>query len=231
VNKPIAAAPTPPADDRLAASLRGFGPRGILALAVIALLGPILEPLAGILVLWWAQRSRTPWRELGFVRPKSWVATLALGIAVGCILKLFVKAVAMPLLGAPAINVAYQHLVGNPAALPLIFFQSIVGAGFGEETVYRGFLFERLGKLFGSGAGARVAIVVLTSALFGAIHYPVQGFAGVEQALMTGVVFGTIFAFTRRIWLLMVAHAAYDVVAILIIFWNLESSVAHLLFK
>jgi membrane protease YdiL (CAAX protease family) len=231
VNQPIVGAPTPPADDRLARSLRGFGPLGILALVVIALLGPILEPLAGILVLWWAQRSRTPWRELGFVRPQSWVATLALGIVVGFVLKLFVKAVAMPLLGAPAINVAYQHLVGSPAALPEIFFDSIVGAGFGEETVYRGFLFERLGKLFGGGAGAKVAIVGLTSALFGAIHYPVQGFAGVEQALMTGLVFGTIFAFTRRIWLLMVAHAAYDVTAVLIIYGNLESRVAHLIFR
>lgn len=225
------AAPATSGNDRLAASLRGFGPLGVVALAVIVLLGPILEPLAGILVLWWARRSRTPWREIGFVRSKNWVATLALGIVVGCVLKLFVKAVAMPLLGAPAINPAYHYLKGNPGALPRIFFQAIVGAGFGEETVYRGFLFERLGRLFGSGAGAKAAIVLLTSALFGAIHYPVQGVAGVEQALMTGVVFGTIFAFTRRIWPLMVAHAAYDVVAILIIYWNLEGQVARLIFR
>jgi membrane protease YdiL (CAAX protease family) len=223
--------PAPPADDRLAADLRGFGPLGVLAMIGIVLLGPILEPLAGILVLWWAQRSRTPLGDLGFVRPRNWALTIALGIVVGCVLKLFVKAIAMPLLGAPAINSAFHFLAGNPAALPLIFFQSIIGAGFGEETVYRGFLFERLGRLFGSGVGAKVAIVVLTTVLFALIHYPVQGLAGVQQALFTGLAFGTIFAFTRRIWLVMVAHAAYDVAAILIIYWNLEGPVAHLLFR
>ena len=31
----------------------------------------------------------------------------------------------------------------------------IVGAGFGEETIFRGYLFERLGKLFGTGPAQR----------------------------------------------------------------------------
>lgn len=104
------------------------------------------------------------------------------------------------------------------------------GAGFGEETVFRGYLFERLGKLLGRGI-AKAAIVLLTSALFSAAHYPDQGLPGVEQAAFTGLVFRTIFAITTRIWLPMVAHAAFDVAAVAIIYWNLESKVAHLLFK
>jgi membrane protease YdiL (CAAX protease family) len=32
----------------------------------------------------------------------------------------------------------------------------IVAAGFGEETVFRGYMFERLGKLFSTGASTRV---------------------------------------------------------------------------
>ncbi len=107
----------------------------------------------------------------------------------------------------------------------------IVGAGFGEELLFRGFLFERLGKLFGSGARAKTAIVLLTSVWFALLHYPVQGLAGSEQAAITGLVFGTIFAITGRIWMVMIAHAAFDVTAVLVIYWNLESSVAHLLFK
>ena len=61
----------------------------------------------------------------------------------------------MPLLGAPEINSAYQYLVGNRAALPGQVFTMIVGAGFGEETVFRGFLFERLGKLLEPGPAQR----------------------------------------------------------------------------
>ena len=42
---------------------------------------------------------------------------------------------------------------------------------------------------------------------------------------------GTIFAFTGRIWMLMWMHAAFDVAALAIIYWDFESDVAHVLFK
>ncbi len=48
----------------------------------------------------------------------------------------------------------------------------VAGILFGEETVFRGYLFERLGKLFGCSLTARVSIVLLTSVWFGAAHYP-----------------------------------------------------------
>ena len=108
---------------------------------------------------------------------------------------------------------------------------AMIAAGFGEETVFRGYLFERLGKLFGSSVGAKAAIVLLTSGLFALAHYSDQGLAGVEQATVTGLVFGAIFAVTGRIWMLMCAHAAFDLTALAIIYWNLEADVAHLLFK
>ena len=73
--------------------------------------------------------------------------------------------------------------------------------------------------------------MLLTAAWFALAHYPEQGLPGVEQALITGLVFGTIFAITGRILLPMVAHAAFDLTALAIIYWNLESKVAHLIFK
>lgn len=223
-------APTPPGDG-LAVKLRGFGPIGILAMLVIIAVGPVLEPLGAILALVWAHRSRTPWREIGLARPRNWIDTVAVGIVFGGAFKFLLKMIVMPLLGADPINHAYHYLAGNRAALPGMLFDVTVGAGFGEETVFRGFLFERLGRLFGRGVGAKTAIVLLTSVWFGVIHYPGQGLAGAEQATIVGLVYGTIFAITGRIWLLMFAHAAFDVTAVLMIYWNLESYVAHLVFK
>jgi len=227
---PLEARAAPPPDDPVAARLRGFGPLGLLAILVIVLTS-VVKPLSAILVLVWAWRSHTPWREIGYVRPKSWLGSLAAGIVFGCAFKLLMKAIVMPLLGAPAINPAYHYLAGNRAALPGMVFMMIVGAGFGEETTFRGYLFERLGKLFGTGAGAKVSIVLLTSALFAQGHYSNLGLAGVEQAMITGLVFGTIFAVTRQIWIVMCAHAAFDLTAIAIIYWNIEADVAHLVFK
>jgi len=220
-----------PSGDRLAARLRGFGPVGILAILAIIAGNLVVVPLSAVLVLVWARWSRTPWREIGYVRPRSWIRGLAVGIVFGVAFKFLMKAIVMPLLGADPINRTYHYLAGNRAALPGILYAVTVGAGFGEETVFRGYLFERLGKLFGPGPWAKVFIVLLTSASFGLAHYHDQGLAGAEQATMTGLVFGTIFAVTGRLWTLMCAHAAFDLAAVAMIYWDVESEVAHLVFK
>lgn len=215
--------------DRVAEKLRGFGPLGLVAILVILFAGNSL--LSGVLVLLWARWSRTPWREIGYVRPKSWIGSAAVGIVLGSTFKLAMKSVVMPLLGADPINQAYHYLAGNAAALPGTLFAVIFAAGFGEETVFRGFLFERLGKLLGRSTIAATAIVLITSAWFALVHFPGQGVDGVKQAAFTGLAFGSTFAVTRRIWPIMVAHAAFDVTAVALIYFNLESRVAHLFFS
>ena len=83
----------------------------------------------------------------------------------------------------------------------------------------------------GFSAVARIATVVLTSALFAAMHLSDQGRHGAGQALITGLVFGTIFARTKSLWLPMIMHAAFDVTAVVIIYMNIEPAVARLLFR
>jgi uncharacterized protein len=226
-----AADPPLNANDSIAAALCGFGPLGILAILLILSGNFLFSPISAILVLVWVRLSRTPWREIGYVRPKSWIRSVAIGIAFGVVFKLVMKAIVMPLLGAPPINGPYHYLAGNTAALPGMLLTLIIVAGFGEETVFRGWMFERLGKLFGPSVWARIFIVLLTSLWFASLHYKDQGLAGLEQAIFTGLAFGTIFAIKRRIFMLMVAHAAFDIAALALIYWDVESEVAHLIFK
>jgi membrane protease YdiL (CAAX protease family) len=221
-----------PSDDHLAGQLRGFGPLGIAAILVILLVGNYpIAPMGAILVLVWMHLSHTPWREIGYVRPDSWTRTVLAGVVFGSAFKLAMKVLVMPLLGAPAINPAFHYLAGNRAALPGAVYAMIVGAGFGEETVFRGWLFERLGKLLGSSAWAKASIVAITALGFGAAHYSMQGLAGVEQATIVGLILGTIVAITGRIWFAMAAHAAFDLTALAIIYFNAETTVAHLIFR
>ena len=219
-----------PADDAVAVRLRGFGPVGILAMLAVLAGNLIMAPLSAVLALAWVHRSRTPWHEDGYVRPRSWIGDAVVGIVFGSVLKLLMKAVVMPLLGADPINQTYHYLVGNTAALPGMIFAVTVGAGWGEETVFRGYLFERLGRVFGHGRGAQAAIVLLTAAFFGLAHYLEQGIAGVQQGMIVGLVFGAIYATTGRLWMLMWAHAAFDLTALAIIYWDLETDVARLIF-
>jgi membrane protease YdiL (CAAX protease family) len=217
-------------DDRIAIGLRGFGPLGIVALVVIVA-SQLLAPLSAVLVLIWAKRSRTPWSEIGYVRPRSWLGELVIGLILGIAFKFLMKAIVMPFLGADSVNQTYHYLVGNSYASLAVVPMMIVTGGFGEETFFRGYLFERFGKLIGHGPGAKAVTVLITSVVFASLHYFDQGLPGAQQASITGLVFGTVFAFTRRLWPLMCAHASFDLTAVAIIYAGLESSVAHVVFK
>lgn len=221
-------------DDVFAARLRGFGPVGLLAILVIVLTGNIfvgefLLPVSAVLVLVWVRLSRTPWADIGYARPRSWLYTVSVGIALGISLKLAMKAIVMPLLGADPINHAYSHLAGNRTLIPATLWSMLI-VGFAEETTFRGFLFERLGRLLGRSVRTTVAIVLISSALFGAAHYTSQGTAGVQQAIVAGLVFGSMYAVTGNLWMPIVAHSAFDLAAYGIIYWNLEARLAHLVF-
>jgi len=50
-----------------------------------------------------------------------------------------------------------------------------VGAAFCKELAFRGYMFERLGKLLGTSLFAQIAVVILSTAFFGALHHQ-QGF-------------------------------------------------------
>ena len=139
------------------------------------------------------------------------------------------KAVVLPLLGVGAVSRAYHYLAGNTAALPAMIALIIVGAGFGEELIWRAFLFERMRALLGTSA--RALTLIVTSALFALAHYPDQRWPGVTQAAFTGTAFGLAYLRLRRIWPVMIAHAAFDLSALAMIYWRVDESVARSVFR
>lgn len=218
-------------EERWAARLRGFGPLGILAILIVLGGNMLFTPLSAILALIWGWISRTPWRDLGFVRPRSWPRTIALGIIFGVALKFAMKSIVMPLLGAPPVNGPFHFLAHNPSEIPWMLYVIVIGAGFGEETIFRGWAFERFGGLLGRAPWAKAVAVLFTSAWFGQAHYGFQGVTGVQNAFVVGLVFSTVFAVTGRIFLLMIAHVAFDLAAYAMIYWDWETAVAHFFFK
>ena len=216
---------------QLARRLRGFGPLGLLSILIVIAGNFLMMPLSAILALLWAWISGTPWRDLGLIRPRSWTRTIVVGILFGLALKFAMKSIVMPLLGAPPVNAAFHFLTHNPSEVPWMIYTSLVVAGFGEEVLFRGWAFERFGKLIGTAPWAKATAVLVISALFGYAHYGFQGIPGVENATIVGLVFASVFAVTGRIYLLMIAHVAFDLFAFAMIYWDFETAVAHFFFK
>jgi membrane protease YdiL (CAAX protease family) len=77
--------------------------------------------------------------------------------------------------------------------------------GFYEEVANRGYLIPRLEEIFGSTWLA----VVLQALFFGLVH-TYEGFSGVANATLIGVVYGLVFVKWRSVWPLVLAHAATD---------------------
>jgi membrane protease YdiL (CAAX protease family) len=92
-----------------------------------------------------------------------------------------------------------------------------VFAGIYEEFVFRGFVQDRLRKIFAKGRNAermgrtRLAIVVSQAALF-AVGHGWQGTVGVVHAAVVGALFGVVSAW-RGLRMAMAAHVTIDVVS------------------
>jgi len=214
----------------LRGQLGGFGPAGIAAFGIIMLVSLSLAPIGGLLILLWAWLSRTPLKNLGLVRPKSWIADILFGVALGLALKFAMKAVVLPLLGAPAVNQAYHYLASDRRGAIVFAAYAIFGAGFGEEMIFRGYLFERSAKLFGRGALQNAVTLVAVTAFFALLHFK-QGLGGIENAAVTGFVVGAVYLWNgRRLFPVMVAHATFDLAALAMILLNLELPVSKMVF-
>src|SRR5689334_13528387 len=94
----------PTVDQRVAASLKGFGVGGIVTLLIVFAAVLVAMPIAAVVVLIWAWLSYTPLREIGLKKPNSWLGVIVIGVVTGVGLKLFMKSVLLPYLGAPAVN-------------------------------------------------------------------------------------------------------------------------------
>jgi membrane protease YdiL (CAAX protease family) len=226
-----AQAPAPESESRFAAGLRGFGAPGLIAILLILAGALAFMPIAAALILIWVWLSKTPWRDVGLARPRSWIGGLIAGVVLGVGLKFAMKALVMPFLGAPPTNEAFHYLAGNRNAALEFAAYAVYGAGFSEELSFRGYLFERFKKLLGGGAGATLFTLVVVTALFGAAHWQ-QGPSAMINAAITGLALGIVFlACRRKLFVPMVMHAAFDLTALAMIYYNLESPISHLAFK
>ena len=75
-----------------------------------------------------------------------------------------------------------------------------IGAGFGEEFLFRGFLFQRVAMMFGGSKLAWSIACVIQAAAFGLLH-AYQGPLGIVLTASIGLINGLVFlAAGRNLW-------------------------------
>ena len=180
-------------------------------------LSSFVAMLGGLLAVWlWLRKSGSFVDALGLAGIANWPRALALAaLAAGGTFAIFTAGGALArMLGLPSPEVEGTIALAtqSPAHLAMwILLVAWLGAGFGEEVLWRGFLMDRLGRLPGL-MRSPTAVLVLQAVIFGLAH-AYQGAAGV---LITGTV-GLWFGLVRRaaggsIWPGVIGHAAVDTI-------------------
>lgn len=106
----------------------------------------------------------------------------------------------------------YDYLKNNIGMLLLTLGGVYIVSSFGEEVIYRAFLINRISELGQKTKKATVIAVVLSSIIFGIVHYE-WGPMGIVQTGFMGLALGICYIkFKKRLWILIFAHAYMDTI-------------------
>ena len=150
--------------------------------------------------------------DLGFRRPARWATVPAW--AFGILVVFVVAQNVVPLLVAPFFDLPepdmsrYDAVRGNLAAAVSLALLLPLTAAIPEEILYRGFLIERLARVFAGTKGAPVLAVLAQALMFGSVHFQ-WGIGGIVVTAIMGAVWGFAFLLCgRNLWIVIIAHSA-----------------------
>ena len=146
--------------------------------------------------------------DIGLKSPEHWWRTLAIGLVIAAVV--FVSMYVSEKAGFRRDLTRFKMVQGNLGLTVYGVFYALVGAGFYEEFLFRGFLMQGVAMLFGGGRGAWIAANVGQAALFGAAH-AYQNPLGMAITGTLGALLGfLVLASGRNLWPVIIGHGLYD---------------------
>mgnify|MGYP003114609007 CR=1 FL=1 len=156
------------------------------------------------------------WADLGFRRPRRYW-TIPLWVA-GILAVFFAAQVYLPQLLAPYFDLPaadmsrHAAIQGNLAAAVTMALVLPITASIPEEIIYRGFLMDRLGMVFGQGAGGTLLTIIGQAVFFSAAHFG-WGAGGLLLTFVMGLIWGSAYILTgRNLWIMILTHSTGHVI-------------------
>jgi len=172
---------------------------------MFALLVQVFE-VALVCALIWFRGERLA--DIGLKRPQSWPRTMGIGVLLAGIF--FIAIYLSEKAGFHRELSRFNSLQGNVTLTLTMIFYVLVGAGFYEEFMYRGFLMQTLAMFFGGSRAAWWVALVIQSLLFGASH-AYQNPLGMLITGTIGFFLGLLVLLTgRNLWAAIIGHGVFD---------------------
>ncbi|HVD94590.1 MAG TPA: type II CAAX endopeptidase family protein [Candidatus Limnocylindria bacterium] len=146
--------------------------------------------------------------DIGLKRPASWMRTFVIGIGLAALV--FIAIYISERAGFRRDLSKFREVQGNLELTLFGVFYGLIGAGFYEEFMFRGFLMQGLAMLFGASRSAWIIACVVQGALFGAAH-AYQNPLGIAITGTLGVLMGLlVLASGRNLWPVIIGHGLFD---------------------
>jgi membrane protease YdiL (CAAX protease family) len=165
------------------------------------------------------------WSDIGLQKPSRIPAVLLGGFVSAAAYQLAAIRILLPFLasvtGKPIDLQSVIALRGNPWNLVAALVVSWTFAAFGEEILYRGYLYFLAGRLLRNSTTARVVGVIFCSFLF-AIGHGYQGVSGMIENFIFGFLLGAVFEMAGKdLWYPIAIHGFEDTIGFALIFLGL----------
>ena len=157
-------------------------------------------------VLIWLRGERLA--DIGLKQPTNWWKTFLFGIAIAAVV--FAGMYISEKAGFRRDLSRFKDVPGNLELAIYGVFYALIGAGFYEEFMFRGFLMQGFAMLFSGNRGGWIIANVMQAVLFGVSH-AYQNPLGMAITGTLALVMGfLVLASGRNLWLVIIGHGLYD---------------------
>ena len=145
---------------------------------------------------------------LGLKQPRSWPRTLIIGIATAVVV--FSAIYLSEKAGFHRDLSRFAALQGNLPLTVIVVIYVLIGAGFYEEFMFRGYLMQSFAMFFGGSRAAWGIALIVQAALFGVSH-AYQNPLGMLITGTLGALLGVVVLLSgRNLWVAIIAHGLFD---------------------
>ncbi|MEO1135580.1 MAG: type II CAAX endopeptidase family protein [Pseudomonadota bacterium] len=107
----------------------------------------------------------------------------------------------------------FNPLEGDTSLYLWMLAASWIGAAFGEEVVYRGFIMTRIAQVFSLSMSGWIIAIFMQALIFAVMH-SYQNTAGMIEVFLYAIALGVAYlAGGRSLWPVIVAHGLVDTIA------------------
>ena len=146
--------------------------------------------------------------DIGLKRPRSWPRTIGIGVLLAAIV--FATIYLSERAGFHRELSRFAALQGNLRLTLIVVLYVLIGAGFYEEFMFRGFLMQGFAMFFGGSRVAWGVALIVQAALFGVSH-AYQNPLGILITGTLGALLGVVVLVSgRNLWIAIIGHGLFD---------------------